>query len=88
MSLQDFQDFPVRDAIVRVFDRSLQPGVDDASDMYVLEVFGVSVLVRLRTSDEHPAGRAQLYIHVDNEARPPTDLAVEVTNGGEAHYRI
>ncbi len=88
MSLQDFQEFPVRDAVVRVFDRSREPGVDDASDMYVLDVFGVSVLVRLRTTGEHPARRPQLYIHVDNEDRPPTALAVEVANGGETHYRI
>jgi hypothetical protein len=88
MSVHDVQDFAVRDAVVRVFERSREPGVDDASDMYVLEVFGVSVLVRLRTTREHPASRPQLYIHVDNEDRPPTALAVEVANGGEAHYRI
>jgi hypothetical protein len=82
------QDFPVRDAHVRVFDRSTEPGVDEASDMYVLEVFGVSVLIRLRTTRAHPASRPQLYIHVDNEDRQPTAPAVEVSNGGEAHYRI
>ena len=80
------QDFPVRDATVRVFDRD--PDTDDASDMYVLDVFGVSVLVRLRTTRTHPPGRPQLYIHIDNESRPETDLAVEVANGGEAHHRI
>lgn len=84
-----YHDFPVRDAVVRVFDRSNEPGSDhasdDASDMYVLDVFGVSVLVRLRTTRDHPGGRPQLYIHVDNEGRPPTALAVEVANGGEAH---
>ena len=61
------QDFPVRDAQVRVFDRSTQPGVDDANDMYVLVVFGISVLIRLRTTRAHPASRPQLYIHIDNE---------------------
>jgi hypothetical protein len=54
----------------------------------VLDVFGVSVLVRLRTTRQHPAHRPQLYLHVDNEDRPPSALAVEVANGGETRYRI
>jgi hypothetical protein len=83
-----YDDFPVRDAIVRVFDRSRESDSDDASDMYVLDVFGISVLVRLRTTRGHPAGRPQLYIHIDNEALPPTALAIEVANGGEAHHHI
>lgn len=73
---------------MRVFDRSREPGSDDASDMYVLDVFGISVLVRLRTTRTHSAGRPQLYIHIDNESRPPTELAVEVANGGEAHHQL
>jgi hypothetical protein len=73
---------------VRVFDRSTDVGSDDASDMYVLEVLGVSVLVRLRTTRAHPASRPQLYVHIDNEAGEPTSLAVEVANGGETHYRL
>jgi hypothetical protein len=83
-----YQDFPVRDAAVRVFDRGREPDSDDASDMYVLDVFGISVLVRLRTSRAHPASRPQLYIHIDNEGRPPTVLAVEVANGGETHHQL
>jgi hypothetical protein len=83
-----YQDFGVRDAVVRVFDRSDDADSDDASEMYVLDVFGISVLVRLRVTAGHPASRPQLYIHVDNEARPPTELAVEVASGGEAHHRI
>jgi hypothetical protein len=47
----DFQEFPVRDAAVRVFDRSTEPDADDASDMYAAEVFGASVLIRRRTTD-------------------------------------
>ena len=54
----------------------------------MLEVFGVCVLIRLRITGAHPASRPQLYIHVDNEDRQPTALAVEVSNGGEAHYHI
>lgn len=86
MGIRDFR--LVEDAVVRVFTRSTEPGSDDASDMYVLEVFGVSVLVRLRTTTTHPANRPQLYVHIDNESRGDTDVAVEVENGGESHYRI
>lgn len=82
------RDFPVKDAVVRVFHRSDDPGSDDASDMYVLEVFGVSVLVRLRTTRTNPWSRPRLFVHIDNEGREPTELAVEVCNGGEAHYCI
>ncbi len=82
----EFQEFRVRDAVVRVFDRSDGVGSDDASDMYVLEVLGISVLIRLRVTD--PDSLPQLYLHVDNETRPPTALAVEVSNGGETHYRL
>ena len=84
----DVEEFRARDAVLRVFDRSTDAGSDDASDMYVFDVFDVSVLVRLRTTRTHPATRPQLYLHIDNEDREPTDLAVEVSNGGEAHYRI
>jgi hypothetical protein len=73
---------------VRVFDRSDDPGSDDASDMYVLEIFGVSVLVRLRTTRTNPASWPQLFVHIDNEGREPTELAVEVCNGGEAHHSL
>lgn len=40
----------VRDAQVRVFDQA--PGTDDASDMYVLEVLGVTAIVRLVTQED------------------------------------
>jgi hypothetical protein len=85
-----FRDYPVRDGVVRVFDGSphSDPDSDDASDMYVLEVFGISVLLRLRTTRTHPADRPQVFLHVDNEGREPSGLAVEVANGGETHYRI
>ena len=37
-----------RDAEIKVYDR--EPGTDDASDMYVIEVLGVTVIVRLVTT--------------------------------------
>ncbi len=76
-----YDDFRVRQAQIRVFDRS-----DDASDMYVAEVFGVSVLIRLRTPRVGEA--PELYVHIENEGRPPIDLAVEVDNRGETRYRL
>jgi hypothetical protein len=80
-----YQDFHVRDAEIRVFDRSDEPDSDDANDMYVIEVFGVSVLIRLRT----PHGdEPDVYVHIDNEGRRPVDLAVEVDNRGETRYRL
>ena len=82
------QDFPVRDAMVRVFDRSTEPGADDASDMYVLEVFGVSVLIRRRSTGDGSRNDSELYVHIDNEDRAPTALAIEVSNRGETHYRL
>ncbi|MET8094248.1 hypothetical protein [Micromonospora sp. NPDC005220] len=80
------QAFPVRDAEVLVFDGD--PDTDDASDMYVLKVAGISVLVRLRATPANPKDSAQLYVHIENEGRRPTELAVEVDNGGDAIYQI
>jgi hypothetical protein len=80
------ESFPVRDAEVIVFDRD--PDSDDASDMYVLEFAGISVLVRLRATPSNPKSRPQLYVHIENPRRDPTELAVEVDNGGDAIYQI
>ncbi len=81
-----YQDFRVRQAQIRVFDRSDEPDSDDASEMYVVEMFGVSVLIRLRTP--RVGGEPEPYMHIDNEGRPPIDLAVEVDNRGETRYRL
>ncbi|MFK3983097.1 hypothetical protein ACI2K4_22305 [Micromonospora sp. NPDC050397] len=80
--------FPVGDAVVRLFDRSADLGSDDASDMYVLEVAGISVLVRFRTTRTNPMSRPQLYVHIENEGRGPTELAVEVSNRGDTIHQI
>ncbi len=81
-----YDDFRVRQVQIRVFDRSDEPDSDDASDMYVVEVFGVCVLIRLRSPRVGEA--PELYVHIDNDARPPVDLAVEVDNRGETRYRL
>jgi hypothetical protein len=81
-----YEDFRVRQAQSRVFDRSDEPDSDDASGMYVVEVFGVSVLIRLGTPRVGEA--PELYVHIENEGRPPIDLAVEVDDRGETRYRL
>lgn len=85
-TVMSFREFPVADAVVRVYDRN--PDSDDASDMYVLEVFGISVLVRLRAVGPRLTDRPQLYVHIDNESRDRTELAVEVRSGGDALHNI
>jgi hypothetical protein len=79
----------VRDAQFRVYDAA--PDTNDASDMYVIDVFGMSILVRLRATTNDPADGdqpPQLYVHIDNESRPPTELVVEVCGNGETDCRI
>jgi hypothetical protein len=80
-----YQDFRVRQAQIRLFDRSGEPD-SDASDMYVLDVFGVSASVRLRQpgTGEQP----ELYVHIDNDSHQSVDLVVEVDNRGETRYQL
>ena len=54
---------------------------DDHSDMYVVDVLGLSIVIRRRAGDT--------YIHVDTQEtaeQPRLPLAIEVDNGGEAAY--
>jgi hypothetical protein len=81
-----YRDFRIEQAQIRVFDRSDQPDSDDASDMYVVEVFAVSVLIRLRRP--RGGGQPELYVHIDNEGAASIDLAAEVDNRGETRYRL
>ena len=56
----------VRDAEIRVYDS--EPGTDDASDMYVMEVLGVTVRVRLITikgADEDEPDTTEPYVTVE-----------------------
>lgn len=79
----------VRDAEVRVYNQDNGTGSDEASDMYVMEVLGVSLLIRARTGDpNNPDNPDSLFIHIDNEDPEPCTLAVEVRNSGETEYRI
>lgn len=72
----DHETYRARDAEIRVFPQNRD--TDDASDMYVMDVLGVSVLVRQRTD-------GTTYIHVDNE-ESGSALTVEVNNSGENEY--
>lgn len=62
----------IRDAEIRVHDR--EPGTDDASDMYVIEVLGVTVIVRLVTIEDE-----------DDEGEPVTrtEPKIMVKAGGQ-----
>ena len=81
------ESFPVRDAVVEVYDQA--PGTNDASDMYVLYFKGVSVLVRERLVDkDEPEAGIELFVHVENEDRDPTCLVIDVNDAGETDYQI
>lgn len=61
-----------------------EPFTDDASPMYVLDVLGVTVLVRRREGE----GGTDTYVHVDNDgwargSEYTGPLRWEVMNGGE-----
>ena len=71
----------VRDASIRVYNQ--EPGTDDASDMYVMEVLGVIMRVRLVTvegPDDDP-DRTEPSISIEADGR----FAVDV-NGDETTY--
>lgn len=79
----------VRDSEIRVYNLDTEPESDDASDMYVMEVFGLALRIRLRRSDpDDSAAPAAPSIHIDNEDREPCTIAVEVGNGGGNDYQV
>ena len=64
------------DAEVRIYPQA--PGTDDASDMYVLDALGVTVLIRQRTD-------GSTYVHVDDDGMDAFKgpLVYEIRNNGE-----
>jgi hypothetical protein len=71
--------WPIPGGEVRILPRSQEAG--DRSDLYVLDVLGLTVLVRVRDRDT--------FVHIDGDGmgeiqRRP--LVVEVFNGGETDY--
>jgi hypothetical protein len=71
------QETKIHDAEVRWYPAG--SGTDDRSDMYVLEVLGVTLLVRKRGSGRR---HTETYVHV--ESRAP--VVLEVNNGGTIEY--
>ena len=57
----------IRDAEIRVFTR--EPGTDDASDMYVIEVLGVTVLIR-RIREGRRLSPSRLKVVVETASYP------------------
>lgn len=68
----------LRDAEIRIFNADEE---SPESDMYVLDVFGVNVIVRRRNGGE-------TYVHVEDEyiVEEHRPLVVEVNNGGDVVY--
>jgi hypothetical protein len=62
----------IRDAEIRVYDS--EPGTDDASDMYVMEVLGVTVRVRLIT--------------ILDEADDPADTEPYITMEAQGRFTV
>lgn len=79
----------VRDAEIRVYNQDHESDSDDASDMYVMEVFGLSLLIRVRKGDPNDRDNPDApFVHIDNEHRESCTLSVEVCNSGETEYQI
>ncbi len=80
----------VRDALVRVHDAA--PDTNDASDMYVLEIDGVKILVRLVAEDdgEDADGETEpsVYVYLENTGRPKGTALVVDVNGNASDYRF
>ncbi|MFI5986897.1 hypothetical protein ACIBEA_39300 [Streptomyces sp. NPDC051555] len=75
----------IRDASITVIDAS--PKDNTPSDVYEIEVFGVSVLIRRRA--RWGAATSVPYVHVEDQSEGPGLLLVEVNNGGEhEHSRL
>jgi len=82
----------VRDAAVRVFEQATDPDTDDASDMYVLDAHGVSILLRRKLNTAgRPQDGSHLFVHLDREDYPEsegTELAVSVANGPDERHTL
>lgn len=73
----------VRDASITVVGASPEDNIP--SDVYEIQVFGVSVLIR-RRAQWGPATDVP-YVHIEDQNEQPDLLLVEVNNGGEHEHR-
>ncbi|WP_331731448.1 hypothetical protein [Streptomyces sp. NBC_00073] len=81
-SMPDPELHRIRDASITVVDAS--PEDNTPSDVYEIEVFGVSVLIRRRA--RWGTATSVPYVHVEDQGEGPGLLLVEVNNGGEHEY--
>jgi hypothetical protein len=82
-TLGDFQPatLPLADGELRVFAPDTSQG--DLGPMYVLDVLGITVLLRQRADG--------VYVHLDGDATSDavsSTLLVEVNNGGEQEHSL
>lgn len=80
----DLHVVPLPDGEVRVFPPASAEG--DASRMYVMDVFGVTLQVRLVASEEEGDKLRNVYVHVRNEDRDSNRLHAEVNDTGVNIY--
>lgn len=73
----------VRDASITVVDASIEDNTP--SDVYEIQVFGVSVLIRRRA--QWGSATDVPYIHVEDQRDETGLLLVEVNNSGEHEHR-
>ncbi|MFD6974497.1 hypothetical protein, partial [Streptomyces sp. NPDC059949] len=81
-SMRDPEIHRIRDASITVVDAS--PQDNTPSDVYEIQVFGVSVLIRRRARWGPETDVA--YVHIDDQTQEPGLLLVEVNNGGEHEH--
>ncbi|MFJ9967162.1 hypothetical protein [Streptomyces avermitilis] len=82
-SMADPELHRIRDASITVVDAS--PDDNTPSDVYEIQVFGVSVLIR-RRAQWGPATDVP-YIHIEDQRDEAGLLLVEVNNSGEHEHR-
>lgn len=71
----------IRDASITVVNAS--PQDNTPSDAYEIQVFGISVLIRRAQWGAHAHVP---YVHIEDQARTPGLLLVEVNNGGKDEH--
>ncbi|MDX3210760.1 hypothetical protein [Streptomyces scabiei] len=81
-SMADPELHRIRDASITVVDAS--PEDNTPSDVYEIQVHGVSVLIR-RRAQWGPATDVP-YVHIEDQNERPGLLLVEVNNGGEHEH--
>ncbi|MEU2769294.1 MULTISPECIES: hypothetical protein [Streptomyces] len=82
-SMADPELHRIRDASITVVDAS--PEDNTPSDVYEIQVHGVSVLIRRAQWGAHSPVP---YVHIEDQADTPGLLLVEVNNGGKNEHPL